>query len=141
MSIHPVFLLYQQSGRRRGWFDAEMNPDIVTDYHLSGGSSKILRGETSIIPNDQALLSETGLLKILRYGLSTKAHIVEGEIIRDNPPPPIGAKSNWISHSNLLARLYFVVLAIGESFGILMKPGIRIRSFKLSISPATIAGY
>ena len=118
-----------------------MNPDIVAGYYLGCCSSKILRGETSIIPNDQALFSKTGLSKILRYGLSTNAHIVEGEIIRNNPPPPIGAKSNWISHSNLLAQLYFVVLAIGESFRILMKPGLRVRSFKLSISPATIAGY
>jgi hypothetical protein len=99
--------------RRRGRFETEMNSDIVAGYHLGCCSGKILRGETSIIPNDQALFSKTGLSKILRYGLSTNAHIVEGEIISDNPPPPIGAKSNWISHSNLLAQLYFVVVAIG----------------------------
>jgi hypothetical protein len=69
-----------------------MNPYIIAGYHLSGGSSKILRGETSIIPNDQAFFSETGLLEILRYGLSTNAHIIECEIIRDNPSPPIGTK-------------------------------------------------
>ena len=80
-----------------------MNPDIITGYHFSSGSSKILRGEASILPNDQALFIKAGLLEIFRYGLSTDTHIVEREIIGDNPSPPIGAKFNWINHNSLLA--------------------------------------
>jgi len=69
-----------------------VDPDIVAGYHLSSGGSKILRGETSIIANDQALFIEPILLEIFRYGLSTDADIVEGEILGDNPSPPIGAE-------------------------------------------------
>jgi hypothetical protein len=70
--------------------------DIVASYHLSSGSSKILRGEASIIANDQALFIEPILLEIFCYGLGADAHIVEGEILGDNPPPPISAELDWI---------------------------------------------
>jgi hypothetical protein len=83
-----------------------MDPDVVAGYHLSSGSSKILRSEASIIPNDQAFFSEAGLLEIFRYCLSTDAYIVKGEILSDNPSPPIRAKFNWIGHNNLVAQLY-----------------------------------
>jgi hypothetical protein len=83
-----------------------MDLDIVAGYHLSSGSSKILRGEASIIANDQTSFIESVFLEIFCYGLSTDAHIVEGEIFGDNPSPPISAEFDWISHNNLFAPLY-----------------------------------
>ena len=83
-----------------------MNFDIIAGYHLSSGSSKILRGKASIIANDQTSFIESILFEIFRYGLSTDAHIVEGEIFGYNPSPPISAEFDWISHNNLFAPLY-----------------------------------
>ena len=84
--------------RRRGRLEAEVDFDIVAGYHLSSGSSKILRGEASIIANYQTSFIESILLEIFCYSLSTDAHIVEGEILGDNPSPPISAEFDWISH-------------------------------------------
>jgi hypothetical protein len=80
--------------------------DIVAGYHLSSGSGKILRGETSIIANDQTSFVKPTFLEIFCYGLSTDAHIAEGEIIGDNPSPPISAEFDWISHNNVFAPLH-----------------------------------
>ena len=72
-----------------------MNPDIVAGYHLGCCSSKILEGETSILPNAQALLIKAGLLELFRYGLSADAYIVEGEILSDSPVPPASRQFDY----------------------------------------------
>ena len=87
--------------RCRGWLEAEVDFNIVASYHFSSGSSKILRGEASIIANDQASFIESTLPEIFCYSLSTDAHIIEGKIFGDNPAPPISTEFDWISHNDL----------------------------------------
>jgi hypothetical protein len=57
--------------RSRGWFEAEVDSDIIAGYHLSSGGSKILRGEPSIIANNQTSFIKSTFLEIFCYGLST----------------------------------------------------------------------
>ncbi len=79
-----------------------MDLDIVAGHHFSSGGSKILRGEPSIIANDQTPSIESVLLEILCYCLSTDPHVIKGEILGDNPSPAISTEFDRITHNNLL---------------------------------------
>jgi hypothetical protein len=77
--------------------------DIVASQYLSSGGSEILGGEPSIVAYYQTSFVELVLLEVFCYRLSTDAHVIEGEILGDNAPPPIGTKFNRISHNSLLS--------------------------------------
>lgn len=90
---------------RRCRLDAEADSDIVGCKYLSSRSRKVLRGEPCIIANDKTRVVKLLLFEIFCNSLGADTHIIEGEILGDNPPPPIGAKFDWDSHGGLSERV------------------------------------
>src|SRR4030042_6256107 len=100
--------------RRRGRLEAEAHLDIVAGYHLSSGSSEILRSEASVIADDYALFIKFIVLEIFGHGLGPDTHICKGEILGNNSSPPISAEFDRTSHSNLYAPSYSQLQQPGE---------------------------
>ncbi len=95
------FINYTEADYRgRSRFGYEINFYAVTGKYLGASGREIFRSEARIITNNNALLTQTGLIKIICSCLGTDPYVLESEIFGDYCPPSISTEFNRIIYIN-----------------------------------------